>query len=102
MNVIVKKWIASYIDEVNVNSPNYIKPSVEFIKDEDGKVLVANTYDEILSLVNDDIDWWRMHRPVPENHGFERIGNKITVWDDYSTVYYTMEEIEIEVEVEVK
>ena len=103
MKVLLKKWIATYVDECNCESDNYSQPIPKTIKDEDGKTLVADTYDEILSLVNDDIEWWQMHRPAPqENHGFERQGNVIRVWDDYAEVYYTMEQIEIELEIEVK
>lgn len=99
MKVLVKKWIATYVDEANVESGEYIEPTPKFLKDDDGKVLVANTYDEIYSLVNDDIEYWQLHRPVPENNGFERKGHDIRIWDDSNTVYYHMEQIEIEIDV---
>lgn len=102
MKVLLKKWIASYVDEANFECDEYYKSIPKTIKDEDGKTLVGNTYDEILSFVNDDIEYWRAQRPVPENHGYEQNGNVITVWDDYGTVNYTMEQIEIEIEIEVK
>lgn len=102
MKVVVKKWIATYTDEANPDCGEYIEPTPKLLKDEDGKVLVADTYDEIVSLVNDDIDWWRMHRPDPETGGFERKGNQIRVWDTHGIVYYNMEQIEVEIDIEIK
>lgn len=99
MKVVVKKFIAVFYDEDNSEMGFAEEHFPQVICDEDGVALVANTYDEIYSLIMDDIDFWRNNRPVPENHGFERKGDEIKVWDDYATVRYTIKEIEIEVEI---
>lgn len=102
MNVTVKKYIAVYVNEANEGSDNYVVPTPHLLKDIDETVLIGNTYDEITSFINDDIDYWRSQRPTPTNFGYEKQDNTIIVWDDEMTVHYKIEMIEVEIDIEVK
>lgn len=102
MKTTVKKYVATFCDEViNENGENVVN-SPEMLCDEDGMVLIGETYDEIYSLVMDDIDFWQMNRAVPKNHGFERKGDEIKVWDDFAIIRYTIKEIYIDINIEIK